>query len=285
MLCSLPQATSNQVFYRLVIPACFTSNEDDEPAAATTMITRPGQAMFMSVYNTNIAGKHRLITITWCKKKNLMLHTLSISVSGQHEFKIEIKPWSFWRKHGAKQFEIDGKAVEVVWDLKSARFDHGETEPKSDYYVAIVCQEEVVLLLGDLKIDAFLKTRCRPSLNEPSLVSRREHVFGRKRFTTRIRFHEISLIQSSNEMEILVDGEKAIEVKHLQWKFRGNQSMCVSKNSRVEVYWDVHDWLFGSAGPRHGLFIFKPVDNHGDDDDENGGSSSFCLFLYAWKVE
>ena len=109
-------------------------------------------------------------------------------------------------------------------------------------------------------------------------------MFGRKRFATRIRFHEISLIHecSNNELEILVDGEKAIEVNHLQWKFRGNMSMFVSKNSRVEVYWDVHDWLFGS-GPRHGLFIFKPVEN--DDGDEHGGSSSFCLFLYAWKVE
>ncbi|CAI0464653.1 unnamed protein product [Linum tenue] len=323
----------------IAIPACFSSSGEQPappPQQAATVVTRSGQSVFMSVYKTHLAGKPRFITITWCK--NLLLHGLSVSVQAssssssnggstssrdhtdehhQHECKVELKPWSFWRKHGSKQFIVDGKSVEVVWDLKSVKFE-GETEPRSDYYVAIVCEDEVVLLLGDLKIDAYLRTRCRPALIEPALVSRREHVFGKKRFVTRMKFHhekkgcyhEICLQCNSNgvdhEMEIRVDGKREIEVKHLQWKFRGNESMVVSNKDRVEVYWDVHDWLFGS-GPRHGLFIFKPVsgscssssDYDGDqemrfdsgggsvgDGDESGGSSSnFCLFLYAWKVE
>lgn len=317
------------------IPACFSSTDQRQADdLAATTITRSGQSIFMSVYQTKLAGQCRLITITWCK--NLMLHGLSVSVQAtdgdeHYQCKVELKPWYFWRKQGSKQFIVDGRKVDVVWDLKAAKFD-GKVEPKSDYYVAIVCEEEVVLLLGDLKKDAFRKTGCRPSLIEPILVSRREHVFGKTRFSTGVKFqergplHDISIQYSSGiinnnnnsdgfdpELEIKLDGKLVIHVKHLQWKFRGNESIQVRK-TRVEVYWNVHDWLFGS-GPRHGLFIFKPVSlssssstsaplsppssslsmptpfsiqevNCAAGEDENsGGSSRFCLFLYAWKVE
>lgn len=306
----------------LGIPACFSSGER-QPDEAVAVI-RSGQSVFMSIYRTKLAGQCRLITVTWCK--NLMLHGLSVSVQGtngyeHYQCKIEVKPWNFWRKQGSKQFVVDGKTVEVAWDLKAAKFN-GETEPLSDYYVAILCEEEVVLLLGDQKKDAYRKTRCRPALIEPILVSRKEHVFGKKKFTTRVRFHEkeasheISMECNSDnknstdgfdpQLDIKVDGKLAIQVKHLQWKFRGNEFLNVSKN-KVEIYWDMHDWLFGS-GPRHGLFIFKPVPSPSSssisepsspqppmltekvscasvNDDNTSGASSFCLCLYAWKVE
>lgn len=315
------------------IPACFTSGEKltDDPAT----VTRSGQSVFMSVYRTKIVDQCRLITITWCK--NLLLHGLSVSVEGpegdsQYTCKVELKPWYFWRKQGSKRFIADGKAIDIFWDLKAAKFN-GETEPHSEYYVAVVCDEEVVLLLGDLKKDAYRKTGCRPALIDPILVSRKEHIFGKKKFSTRMkfhergRFHEISIeckntsphnSNSANgvepELEIRIDGHLAIHVKHLQWKFRGNQSFNLNK-LRVEVYWDVHDWLF-SPGLRHALFIFKPIlpsiylssqstsssspalssltstplssqtGSSGSLEGLNaGGSSDFCLFLYAWRVE
>ncbi|XLR07732.1 hypothetical protein S83_035670 [Arachis hypogaea] len=110
-------------------------------------------------------------------------------------------------------------------------------------------------------------------------------------------------------MEIRIDGHLVIHVKHLQWKFRGNESIHLSK-MRVEVYWDVHDWLF-SPGLKHALFIFKPAFSSSSVSMSSsstplssssssssppltrtssvegfsvGGSSEFCLFLYAWKV-
>lgn len=324
------------------IPACFSSSEklSDDPAA----VTRSGQSVFMSVYRTKIADHCRLITVTWCK--NLLLHGLSVSVGspngeGQYTCKVELKPWYFWRKHGSKRFIVDGKAVDVFWDLKAAKFN-GETEPNSEYYVAVVCNQEVVLLLGDLKKDAYRKTGCRPALIDPILVSKKEHIFGKKKFITRAkfhekgRFHEISIecknratsggnTDSGNslngfepEMEIRIDGYLVIHVKHLQWKFRGNESVHVNK-LRIEVYWDVHDWLF-NPGLRHALFIFKPsllstsssslsstssssspplsssltstplssqTGSSGSvaEGFNGSGSSEFSLFLYAWKVE
>ncbi|MCD7464908.1 hypothetical protein HAX54_000178 [Datura stramonium] len=59
-----------------------------------------------------------------------------------------------------RHFLVDSKPVDIFWDLKTAKFN-GETEPSSEYYVAVVCDEEVILLLGDLKKDAYRKTGCR----------------------------------------------------------------------------------------------------------------------------
>ena len=46
----------------------------------------------------------------------------------------------------------------------------------------MVYENEVVLLVGDMKNDAYKKTGCRPSLIEPILVSKKEHIFGKKKF-------------------------------------------------------------------------------------------------------
>lgn len=108
----------------------------------------------------------------------------SVSVEGpegenQYTCKVELKPWYFWRKQGSKHFTVEGKVVDIFWDLKAAKFN-GETEPNSEYYVAVVCDEEVVLLVGDLKKDAYRKTGCRPALIDPILVSKKEHIFGKR---------------------------------------------------------------------------------------------------------
>ncbi|KAI3499484.1 hypothetical protein L1887_35285 [Cichorium endivia] len=292
------------------IPACFSARSGEPHSTA---VTKSGQTLFMSVYNTRLAGDCRCITITWFK--HLLLHGLSVSIDGpespeaEYTCKVELKPWSFWRKQGSKRFGIAGKALDVFWDLKAAKF-HGETEPSSEYYVAVVCDQEVVLLLGDLKNDAYRKTGCRPALIDPILVSRKEHVFGKKKFSTRLKFHEKGRFHglsiecknrsSGNEvdpvMEIRIDGQLMIHVKHLQWKFRGNESIYFSK-VKIEVYWDAHDWLF-SPGLRHALFIFKltvpatspaisapssPLSSQSSSSDD--WLHEFCLFLYAWKVE
>ncbi|KAM7273771.1 hypothetical protein ACFE04_028435 [Oxalis oulophora] len=284
---------------------CFTFSEskqqiDHDPSSAA--VTRSGQSVFMSTYRTKIADKCRLITITWCK--NVMLHGLSVSVEGENQYtcKVELKPFYFWRKQGSKRFIVDGKVVDIYWDLKSAKFN-GETEPSSEYYVAVVCQDEVVLLVGDLKKDAYRKTGCRPALIDPILVSRKEHVFGKKKFFTRMNFYDNGKVQEisiecknqgvEHEMEMCIDGDLVIHVKHLQWKFRGNETILLNNKLRIEVFWDVHDWLF-SPGLRHALFIFKPVMSLSSsplsilepgNSVEGVNSSEFSQFVYAWKVE
>lgn len=259
-----------------------------------------------------------------------MNHSLIISVDSvsnsqqqQHQItcKIDLKPWHFWSKRGYKSFAVDGNHLDAFWDLRSAKFGSGGPEPSADYYVALVSEEEVVLLLGDYKKKAYKRTKSRPALVDAVLVLKKEHVFGKKSFSTRAKFdqrkkdHDIVVESSTSgpkepEMWISIDGIVLIHVTNLQWKFRGNETVVVNKQP-VQVLWDVHAWLFCTPpGSSHGLFIFKPGAPDDDDKDDEVGSgctggscsdgsedtryystvsqskaSSFCLFLYAWKIE
>ncbi|GER45018.1 hypothetical protein STAS_21944 [Striga asiatica] len=282
---------------------------------------KTAQTTVTCVYQAHISGFWRNVTILWAK--NLMNYSLSISIDSTEQenlvytSKIDLKPWHFWAKKGYKTLDVDGCQLDAYWDLRSAKFASGP-EPSSDYYVALVSEEEVVLLLGDLKKKAYKRTKARPTLVEPMIFYKKENVFGKKSFSTRARFdqrrkeHEI-VVESSitgprePEMWISIDGIVLVHVKNLQWKFRGNQTVLVNKVP-VQVYWDVHAWLFCPAGANHGLFIFKSGEGEGgESDDENSsrgddsecsGNSKyystqsyskcctdFCLFLYAWKIE
>lgn len=280
------------------------------------------QSTVTCVYQTHIGGYWRNVTVLW--SKNLMNHSLNISVDSvetdfHHSCKIDLKPWHFWAKKGYKTFDVDGLQVDAYWDLRSAKFS-GSPEPCTDFYVALVCEEEVVLLLGDLKKKAYKRTKSRPALVEAVLFYKKEHVFGKKCFSTRAKFdhrkkeNEIVVESSTSgprdpEMWISIDGIVMIHIRNLQWKFRGNQTVMVNKQP-VQVFWDVHAWLFCSPGSSHGLFIFKPGAPESDSDKEDGSqegdgsdcsggsrgsryystqsyskASQFCLFLYAWKIE
>lgn len=286
---------------------------------------KAAQTTVTSVYQTHIAGYWRNVTVTWYK--NLMNYSLNISVDSVdqnnvvYNCKIDLKPWHFWAKKGYKCLEVDGSQLEAYWDLKSAKFATGP-EPISDYYVALVVDDEVVLLLGDNKKKAYKRTKARPALVEPVNFYKKENVFGKKSFSTRARFdqrkreHDIVVESSTTgekdpEMWISIDGIILIHIQNLQWKFRGNQTVMVNKQP-VEVFWDVHAWLFLEPGTHHGLFIFKSNEYEVDDDDNDSSLSGsrcdgsecsgasryfsvqgqgytkgveFCLFLYAWKIE
>ncbi|XP_020231097.1 uncharacterized protein LOC109811702 [Cajanus cajan] len=280
------------------------------------------QSTVTCIYQANVASYWRNVSVLWCK--NLMSHTLNLkidSIKGELSYtcKIDVKPWYFWNKKGYKSFEVDGHQVEVYWDLRSARFAGGSPEPSGDYYVAMVSGEEVVLLLGDhnYKKKAFKRMKMKPSIVEALLLVKRESVFAKKSFATRARFDEKRkendiVVESSTsgnkepEMWISIDGIVLIHVKNLQWKFRGNQTVMVNKQP-VQVYWDVHDWLFSVPGSGPGLFIFKagPVEAEnereergveGCESDDGSCASGYystlsyapvesCLVLCAYKLE
>jgi hypothetical protein len=209
-----------------------------------------------------------------------------------------MKPWNLWRKHGSwkSSDSIDGRRVEVVWDLGSARFVSGP-EPERGYYVAVLYNKEVILLLGDMEEEAYRKTKSRPSgCTKAVLVSRKQHILGKECFSTVARFgdggqsHEVSIechTKGTGEpaLVISVDRELAVEVNHLLWKFRGNGTIYV-EGVPVQIFWDVHDWLF-NPGLGHALFIFKstmPLDTLSCKDNVDSVlPSDFSLLIYAWK--
>jgi hypothetical protein len=301
------QSVSTQGSYNL------SEKTTEEPVPS-----KVAQSTVTCFYQTNVAGFWRNVTILWCK--NLMNHSLHItvdSVGGESQFscKIDVKPWNFWSRKGYKTFEVEGNQVEVYWDLRCPKFT-GSPEPTSDYYVALVSDEEVVLLLGDYKKKAYKRTKSRPALVDARLLVKKENVFAKKSFTTKAKFDEmrkeneivIDSLTGSNtndpEMWISIDGIVLLHVKNLQWKFRGNQTVMVDKQP-VQVFWDVHDWLFSGSGAGPGLFIFKPGPVEAESEKEGGaveGSESddgsvayssslnsatfeFCLVLYAYKIE
>uniref|UniRef100_A0A1J3GSB8 DUF868 domain-containing protein n=1 Tax=Noccaea caerulescens TaxID=107243 RepID=A0A1J3GSB8_NOCCA len=278
---------------------------EDHPVTYKT-----AQSSVTCIYQAHITGFWRNVRVLW--SKNLMNHSLTVmvtSVQGDMSYccKIDLKPWHFWNKRGYKSLEVEGNNVDVYWDFRSAKFNNNGPEPSSDFYVALVSEEEVVLLIGDHKKKAFKRTKSRPALVDAALFYKKENVFGKKSFSTRAKFHdrkkehEIVVESSSScssakdpEMWISVDGVVVVQVKNLQWKFRGNQTVLVDKEP-VQVFWDVYDWLFSTPGTGHGLFIFKPdseMESGGESEASNGTKTSsdssspeFCLFLYAWKLE
>ncbi|KAL9241069.1 hypothetical protein vseg_015221 [Gypsophila vaccaria] len=276
-----------------------------------------------SVFLANIAGYWRNVSVVWLK--NMMNISFTITVDGfegestlQTTCKVELKPWHFWGRKGYKSFEIEeGRhQLDIYWDLRSAKFSGSSPEPCSDYYLALVSDEEVVLLLGDYKKKAYKRTKKRPALVDAVQAIKKEIVYAKKSFATRARFaegkaeHDVVVESSTTgpkdpEMWISIDGIVLIHVKNLQWKFRGNETVVVNKIP-IQVLWDVHAWLFCSPGTGYGLFVFKPgapeleTDQEGSNRSGKSDSScgsmfystqsqnklvDFCLFLQAWKID
>ncbi|XP_057786521.1 uncharacterized protein LOC131003966 [Salvia miltiorrhiza] len=80
-----------------------------------------------------------------------MVNSICISVESDQvsTCKLELKPWHFWARKGYKTFMVDGNQLELYWDFRSAKFSG--PEPNKDFNVALVFDEELVLLLGDME--------------------------------------------------------------------------------------------------------------------------------------
>ncbi|KAI3466389.1 hypothetical protein Pfo_023052 [Paulownia fortunei] len=294
-----------------------------EPSISRTLVqkpaddpttNKPAHNFVTCIHKVKLADIFCNITVTWAK--TLISHSLYITVEDPEEenhytCKIDLKTWQFWGKKGLKTFRVAEKRVDVFWDLRSAKFT-SSPEPNSDYYVAMVSKEEVVLLLGDKKNEALRRTKSRPSLEDASLVHKKEIVFAKKCFCTKTTLgrdkKEHSIIIESAlsgpydpEMWISVDGMESIRVPNLHWRFRGNETIVVD-DFPVQILWDVHDWLYNGNHSGVGIFVFRRgadeggfESNHLEAEDfgksfwdvlaEQPSSMGFCHFLYAWKTE
>ncbi|CAL0315933.1 unnamed protein product [Lupinus luteus] len=274
------------------------------------------QHAIIFVYETKVGELNRSIIVTWCKSTTE--HSLSMSVEkicseeNKHTCKIDLESGQSWGKKGLKSFEIDGARVDIFWDFRHAIFSTSP-EPSSCYYVALVCKKELLLLLGDLTKDAYKRTRSKPCAEDVTLLCKKENVYGKKVFCTRAMLEEGKrendiVIETSlcgpddPEMWISIDGMLASRIMNLNWRFRGNEIVMMN-NLPVQIFWDVHDWLFNEIGSGPGLFIFKPdffeansnpnsrecpekKEDRSKDElaEESPFSRGFCHFLYAWRT-
>ncbi|XP_011097721.1 uncharacterized protein LOC105176569 [Sesamum indicum] len=293
-----------------------------EPSVPTTLVqqpaddpttNKPAENFVTCIHKAKLVDIVCNITVTWAK--TVIGHSLYITVENPQDdnyytCKIDLKTWQFWGKKGLKTFRVAEKRIDVFWDLRSAKFTDSP-EPDSDYYVAMVSREELILLLGDQQKEALRRTKSRLPSEDASLVQKKEIVFAKKCFCTKTTLgqdKEHSIIIESSlsgpydpEMWISVDGMESIRVPNLHWRFRGNETILVD-NSPVQILWDVHDWLYNGNHSGVGIFVFRRDADEGEfhssnieaEDfgksfwdvlEEQPSSVGFCHFLYAWKTE
>ncbi|WOG92536.1 hypothetical protein DCAR_0311806 [Daucus carota subsp. sativus] len=241
-----------------------------------------------------------LITVTWCK--NNLSQGLSISFGDDSATTFKLNPNSrlFRRKKGSKWIDLRNSKCEIIWDLSTAQYKTGP-EPVQGYYILIMVDSELGLVLGDMaKEAASRKVKNGTHLAEFTLVSRKEHYSGNTYYSTKAKFCETGIshdivIRCSGDHEglkcpvlsVCIDKKMVLRVKRLHLNFRGNQSIFVD-GLMVDLFWDVHDWFF-SPGSGYAVFMFKTRSGrdrrlwleerlmHKDVQEEN----EFCLLIYA----
>ncbi|EOY11125.1 Uncharacterized protein TCM_026394 [Theobroma cacao] len=296
-------------------PSCFGENGVQVADSSSSNTSKNAQNLVTCVYQCRIRGRSCLITVTW--SKNLMGQGLSVGIddsANQCLCKVDIKPWLFSKRKGSKSLEAYSCKIDIYWDLSSAKFGSGP-EPLEGFYVGVVADKQMVLLLGDMRKEAYKKTGATPVPSTAVYVAKKEHVFGKKVFGTKAQFcdngqiHDLIIECDTIGVNdpcliIRLDGKTLMQVKRLRWKFRGNHTILVD-GMAVEVYWDVHNWLFG-ASLGNAVFMFKtflaaeeklwvsqPIPNPSTlqwsfsqrFQDSKSQNLGFSLILYAWKNE
>ncbi|CAA3021294.1 Hypothetical predicted protein [Olea europaea subsp. europaea] len=256
------------------------------------------------LYNTGLG----LFALTWSRNlfsRSLHLHFLLDNRSSAaaveendkdftfpslptSSFHLLIKPFIFWNKQGSKRLDINIKSVKnayIFWDLSRAKYGAGP-EPQTGFYIAIVIDGEMVLLVGDFAKEAYAKTKARNPNRNQTMVLRREHVYGNKLYTTKANFggkeRNISVdcrIGDDPRLYMSVDSKRVLQIKHLKWKFRGNERIEV-EGVNVLVSWDVYNWLFEeNREDGYALFTFR------FEDDEDYGNVIWSQQSFGFGFE
>ncbi|KAJ4831214.1 hypothetical protein Tsubulata_042546 [Turnera subulata] len=295
-------------------PSCFGESGVQVADSSSSSTTKAAQNLVTCVYQCKLRGRSCVITITW--SKNLMGQGFGVAIddsTNQCLCKVDIKPWLFSKRKGCKNLEADSKKIVIYWDVSGAKFGAGP-EPLEGFYLAIVVDQDVLLLLGDMKKEAYKKIENAPGHCNAIFIARREHIFGKKFYGAKAQFcdkglmHDVSIECDTLDVKdpslvIRIDSKVVMQVKRLKWKFRGNHTILVD-GLPVEVFWDVHSWLFGNA-MGNAVFMFQTClsaeklwNSQSVFDpsvltwshsqrfrDYQSQGLGFSLTLYAWKNE
>ncbi|KAL1829344.1 hypothetical protein ACET3Z_007756 [Daucus carota] len=248
-----------------------------------------------SLYQTEIG----LFALTWSKNvlsRSLHVHYTSHDVVSDQSFPsftLHLKPFLFWKKHGSRKLAVspslNAKNPRIFYDFSNAKFG-SRPEPESGFYIAVVLDGDMILLIGDSQKQAYSRTKSssssstsnpNPNPNQ-SMILKREHVRGAHRvYATKATFGDKTrnilvdcrLVNNKSSLILTIDNKRVLRIKHLEWKFRGNERIQVD-GIQIQVSWDVHDWLFDEKDKDdgHALFMFK-FEKLGFSDDDDDSSS------------
>lgn len=247
-------------------PPCFRPTTKSRVSAIpnlTTSIYHTELGLFGLTWSRNLFGRslhiHHLLLLLQDSARDLDDSNLSFPTNPS--FHLDIKPFTFWKKRGSKTLVLHGKTAQVYWDLSRAKFG-SRPDPFSGFYIAIVVGGETKLLVGDYS-DC---SSSRANKNQ-IMVLRREHVYGNKFYSTKASFgggkeRDVSidyrLIGDDDDPRLYfsIDNKRVLQIKHLRWKFRGNERIEVD-GIPILISWDVHSWLFEDDEDGYALFMFK----------------------------
>ncbi|KAL2487221.1 Plant protein of unknown function (DUF868) [Abeliophyllum distichum] len=245
------------------------------------------------IYKVKLSTQNQfLIKLTWCKQG------FSIGISDSKLCKI----FRVLRNtKGSKTFEPCNSRIEMFWDLSTAQYDIGP-EPINGFYVIVLINSELSLILGDMENEALNIEK----VGNFSLISRSEHFSGNSVYSTKAKFsdtgtcHDI-LIKFLEEdgglknpvLSVYIDNKNVFQVKRLQWNFRGNQTIFLD-GLLVDMMWDVHNLFFNpSSSGDAAVFMFRTRNgfdsrlwfkdkNLETKEEENIG---FSLLICACKIQ
>ncbi|KAK7261243.1 hypothetical protein RIF29_27550 [Crotalaria pallida] len=256
-----------------------------------------------SLYKTTLSNqsqKHFFITITWFKSHSNQGLTISFGKEEKEEiaFKLNTNSRLFRKMKGSKLLESNNNLskIEICYDLCNARYDTSP-EPVDGFYVAILVDEEIVLVLGEQTAARKLETRRIPSA-KATLISRRErchcscnNATTTLYATTKAQFcyggalHDIVIGCSGGENEglkypvlsVCIDNKTVIRVKKLQWNFRGNQTIFVD-GLLVDLLWDVHNWFFNNNNNSN-----NNNNNNYSAASDSASSGEYAVFMFRTR--
>ncbi|CAL9181111.1 unnamed protein product [Musa hybrid cultivar] len=279
------------------LPSCFGGGA----TRGTPTSTMAGPNLTTSIYDTHLG----VASLTWSRAIVGLTLLADLRLSGGEpgeddeegeRLRFRVRPWLPWKRRGSRRFSLRNRSchrrVEFAWDLSRASFHtggSGRPEPASGFFVAVAFDGEMLLVAGDLVEEAYKKTKARRPIapfSNPTPTARREHVVlgtsgGPRSYRTMARFggrnREISIELGPKDREpeagmaVAVDGEKVVHVQRLRWKFRGTEKVEVESGARMQVSWDLHDWLFQSTADAalsdaavptaaergHAVFVFR----------------------------
>ncbi|KAK2978441.1 hypothetical protein RJ640_023600 [Escallonia rubra] len=229
------------------------------------------QNLITCIYQAQLRNSPTYLTLTWSKTP--FSHSLTIQAPDSFSITISLNPSTFsffGNRPGSKSIYLTHHhydKVKLYWDFTRAEYTDNSAEPKSSFYIAVTCNARLEFLMGDLRDELTRRSGFVTASYsaKPSLLSRREHVFGHRNYATQAEFmgskHDIEVECGGGVLKVKVDGELRLVVKRLAWKFRGNERITID-GLEVEFYWDVFNWVSDSTskGGGHGVFVFQVGD-------------------------
>lgn len=235
------------------------------------------QASITNVYRAQLISSQKedlLVKSTWSRTHVGPALSLGVDVDpyAHHWNPASIDSQLLRKTKGTRSFVSGTSLIALHWDYSMAKFPSGP-EPLSNFYVVVIVDSEIALLLGDLSKDYVKRLEGVIHAAEFSLVSRREQVLGCSVYSAKARFseqgkeHDIVIRcrgdnsiwadedEDESELVVSIDKRRVFREKKLHWKFRGNQTIFVD-GWPVDMMWDVKDWWFSSP-QGYAVFMFR----------------------------